>query len=128
MTAAHNQHITTHHTVQAQVGRNYFFEFTLSNQYLSDQTFEVRFQDPELRLVTDMQEWRLLKTLNGIGAGSLEKDFINLRGQSECYEIWLRGGESVSIPFVYQSWRFPGSNSAECKDIQVRCIMFLFQL
>eukprot|EP00158_Paraphelidium_tribonemae_P007731 Partr_v1_DN28345_c1_g1_i1_m78374 putative Nephronophthisis 4 len=88
--------ITTTHHIVAEYGKSYFFEFNLSNPFVTDIAVEIRFNDSGLRVITDAQEWNALKLEHGIRDGSVEDLVVNDR------QVWLHGGESIQIPFLYQ--------------------------
>lgn len=52
---------TTSHTIFPSCGSTHFFEFSFHNPYSKEQCFYVEFDDPELSLVTNPEEWRFLK-------------------------------------------------------------------
>lgn len=105
LAAAHRAHITTTHDITAEFGKAYFVEYLFTNTFAIDQTFEIQTPLSDLRLVTDVREWKILKTMSGVKGGSLEENMVSLKHDGCGNQIWLRGGESVSVPFAYQSWK-----------------------
>eukprot|EP00842_Homolaphlyctis_polyrhiza_P004727 jgi/Hompol1/5255/HPOL_001930-RA len=60
------EQITTQHTISPSLGQATFFEFVFTNPYNSDHIFNISWQDDELRLVTDVNEWRYHRRLHGL--------------------------------------------------------------
>jgi hypothetical protein len=96
------EQITTRHTVRASFGKAYYFEFLFTNPYDRDQNFEIAWDDAELRVVVDANEWKYLRRINEIRVG-VEEKFINVL-PSGTSSIFLMPNETVAIPFVYQSF------------------------
>lgn len=95
--------MTTRHSIYAQPGHAYFFEFQLSNTREMDQTVEIQFNSLDLRIVTDFEEWKYLQRANGLQKKTAEKDMISMNESTAKRELWLRAKESVTIPFVFQT-------------------------
>ena len=52
--------ITTDQTVEPAFGEVCYFQYTLRNPFSEERIFGIKFDDPELELVTDADEWRHL--------------------------------------------------------------------
>jgi hypothetical protein len=94
--------ITTKHTIVASFGQAVFFEFMLTNPYHLEHNFEISYDDAELRLVTDSNEWKYLRKVHGI-KGPVEKRLIAERSNGG-FEVYLLPNETLAIPFVFQSF------------------------
>jgi nephrocystin-4 len=101
--AALMEQITSTHQVHVRPGQAYFFEFRLTNPFTIDQTVEISFDSLDLRLVTDVNEWKYLQRAYGIQHATVEKDMVAINQNSTLKEVWLRANESLAIPFVFQS-------------------------
>ena len=112
------EQITTTLDIHPQFGKAFFFEFELSNPFAVDQLIDVHFHDRELRIVRDIDEWKYLHRIHGVRGGSVEKDMVALNPMDGTPQVWLRGNESISIPFVYQSFRMT-ANSADQRIVPV---------
>jgi hypothetical protein len=117
---AHTKLITTQYQLFTRFSEAHFFEFKFTNPFLKETTFEVRFRDQDLRIIQDLEEWSLFKSLHNVSGGSLEQDLVAKRSQDNIYHIWLRGTETVTIPFVYQRWSL---NDTDEKISKVRAHM-----
>ncbi|KAJ3031857.1 UNVERIFIED_CONTAM: Nephrocystin-4 [Siphonaria sp. JEL0065] len=94
--------ITVTHLINASFGQGHYFEYIFTNPYNEDHNFEINWNDEELRLVTSSSEWKYLRRIHSIRVG-VEDKLISVRpnGMSE---IYMLANESVSIPFVFQSF------------------------
>jgi len=89
------------HTIYNVPGRCNFFECRLTNPYLDDKVFAVQFQDPELRLVTDAAQWRVLKGASGLGTPAEQRMFWQ-SSEDGPMRLYLQGKETVFVPFMLQ--------------------------
>ncbi|KAJ3068829.1 Nephrocystin-4 [Podochytrium sp. JEL0797] len=104
--------ITVTHIINASFGQGHFFEYIFTNPYNEDHNFEIEWDDEELRLVTSTSEWKYLRRIHSIRVG-VEDKLISVRPNGTC-EIYMLANESVSIPFVFQSFLGGGiSNASE---------------
>lgn len=99
-----HERITTKHVLNTQFGRSYYIEFQLTNPYMIDQTFDIRFNHSNLRIVKNLDEWKYLKKTHHVRGGTMESDMIHCKEHAGEGQIWLRGGESIPIPFVYSQF------------------------
>ena len=95
------EQITSKHVIYPHFGQGLFIEFHFTNPYGEPHNFQVNFDDHELRLVLDTDEWRYLKRVNRIRTG-VEHQMIT-RDPEGKYEIYLEGNEVVAIPFLFKS-------------------------
>ena len=97
------QSLTSNFKIHPSFGKPCYFEYELSNPYTHEQRFKVAFKDPELRLITDSQEWRHyrehVQPIIGSALGAIEDDMITQDGH-----VMLGARESISIPFVFMSF------------------------
>lgn len=93
--------ITTKHIINASFSQGHFFEFVLQNPYSTDQNFEVSWDNTNLRIVTEVKEWKYHRTSNGIMLG-VEHNMVQMRPDGTA-QIFLGSNETISIPFIYQS-------------------------
>ncbi|KAJ3202533.1 Nephrocystin-4, partial [Entophlyctis luteolus] len=96
------EQITVTHTINASFGQAHYFEYIFTNPYNEDSTFEILWDDDELRLVTSASEWKYLRRIHSIRVG-VEDKLISVRSNGTP-EIYTLANEAVSIPFVYQSF------------------------
>ncbi|CAB3396566.1 unnamed protein product [Caenorhabditis bovis] len=95
--------ITVRHEIHPSFGEKVFFEFPLENTLSEPINCVVEIDDQALRPVLDQDEWAFYKTLNKIQT-PIEKNMI--RETSDKIEVFLKPGETVFIPFVYDSFFF----------------------
>lgn len=94
--------LTTRHVIDCSFGQGYFFEFVFENPYNVDHTFEISWEDDELRIVTDEKEWLYHRRANNITQG-VEKNLLSQFAEGNA-EIFLKPLEKISIPFVFQTY------------------------
>ena len=94
--------ITSEITMRPRFGETCYFEYLLTNPYSSEHTFVASFDDEEVRVVTNTQEWKYLRRVNGINSG-VEDKLISLRPKDNQAEVFLYPNETVSIPFAFKS-------------------------
>uniref|UniRef100_A0A8C3YS56 Nephrocystin 4 n=1 Tax=Catagonus wagneri TaxID=51154 RepID=A0A8C3YS56_9CETA len=94
--------ITTRHTLRVTLGAAEFFEFALRNPYNAQHTVTVEVDNPELSLILDSREWRYFKDAAALHT-PLEEDVFHQRG-SLAPQLFLRPGETVHVPFKYQTF------------------------
>ena len=96
--------ITTNFTVHPSFGKACYFEFHLTNPYSHEESFKIQFSDPELRVIADSREWRYYRDHvhpeMGSTLGGIEDDMV-----TPDMHIMLSARESVSVPFVFLSFR-----------------------
>ncbi|KAJ3285151.1 Nephrocystin-4, partial [Rhizoclosmatium sp. JEL0117] len=106
------EQITVTHIINASFGQAHFFEYVFTNPYNEDHCFEIEWDDEELRLVTSSAEWKYLRRIHSIRVG-VEDKLISVRPNGTS-EIYMLANESVSIPFVFQS--FLGGSISNAAD------------
>ncbi|KXS11734.1 hypothetical protein M427DRAFT_421770 [Gonapodya prolifera JEL478] len=95
--------ITSHHTIYPSFARACFFEFSFTNPYAVEHTFTISFDDEELRVVTDVSEWRYLRRVHRIPP-PVETNLLRLRPKDGSGQVFLLPNETVSVPFIFQSF------------------------
>jgi hypothetical protein len=96
------QQLTSRHVIDASFGQGYFFEFVFENPYSDDHTFEISWNDDELRIITSEKEWLYHRRSNNIVQG-VERNLLSQFTEGRA-EIFLKPLEKISIPFVFQSY------------------------
>ena len=86
---------TTTHTIYPSYGSASFFEFTFRNPYPQEQCFFIEFDDPELNLLTNTDEWRHFKKMNNL-ITPMEEDMFDGN------KLWMHPNEVLTIPFKFQ--------------------------
>ncbi|XP_066059184.1 nephrocystin-4 isoform X2 [Chamaea fasciata] len=97
-----SQAITATRTVHAVLGTAEFFEFALKNPYGVQHTVTIEVDHPELSVILDPREWRHFKELTK-SVTPVEEDMFHLRDDLKP-QVYLRPGETVHIPFKYQTF------------------------
>ncbi len=105
------QSLTSNFKIYPSFGKPCYFEYQLSNPYTHEQRFKIDFTDPELRIITDAQEWRYyrehVQPEIGSALGAIEDDMITQDGH-----VMLAARESISIPFVFMSFNADQESAA----------------
>ena len=104
------QQITTKQVIIASFGQVVYFEYRFTNPYNVEHNFEILFKDQELRyffysdyrLVKDWSEWNFLRRIHGLQGGT-ESRLIGERADG-IPQVYLLPNETLSIPFVFQSF------------------------
>jgi hypothetical protein len=96
------------HHVRVSFGRVCFFEFPFTSPVDHEERFRIHFEDSELRLITDANEWRAYRRSNAHlilddedednDDDVVEENMFARAGRS--FEFVLAAGEQVKIPFV----------------------------
>ncbi|KAH6566963.1 hypothetical protein BASA60_009244 [Batrachochytrium salamandrivorans] len=79
--------------------------------------------DQELRVVVDTQEWRFHRKVHGM-AMRVDGNLVRMGQDGVTAELFLEGDETVSIPFIFQSFLggptspVEGTTTTEDKDVQ----------
>ncbi|KAJ3416505.1 Nephrocystin-4 [Chytridiales sp. JEL 0842] len=94
--------ITVNHSINASFGQAHYFEYMFTNPYNEEHTFEIAWDDEELRLVVNSTEWKYLRRVYSIRTG-IEDKLISVRPDG-IHQIFLVANETVTIPFVFQSF------------------------
>ncbi|XP_061701017.1 nephrocystin-4 isoform X2 [Syngnathoides biaculeatus] len=97
------QAITTPHQLFASLGSAEYVEFVLKNPFNTPQTVTVHSSDPELSVITNVEEWQYFKERTKTRT-PLEKDMFHLEEGAPGPKVYLRPKESVHIPLKYQSF------------------------
>ncbi|XP_048580949.1 nephrocystin-4 isoform X2 [Nematostella vectensis] len=95
--------ITTTHTIYPSFGAAEFFEFVIRNPYNTEQTISIQCDDKELTVITDTREWKHFKRFTETFS-AIEENMFNT-ADTPYPEVFLRPGESVHIPFKFQTFR-----------------------
>ena len=96
-------YLTTKHELEVNYGESNFFEFVFVNPYSSEHTFEINFEDSELRVIHNVNEWKHFRKINNIHVG-VEESIFNLNGLNNPSQFYLNPHESIALPFVFQSY------------------------
>ena len=84
--------------LQTRFGEASFFEYVFQNPYATNLNVVLEFDDEELAIVTDVDEWAYFKKKHGLSS-PLERNFMAAGGR----EIYLGARETVYIPFTLRS-------------------------
>jgi len=108
--------LTTTHVIFPSFGSVAFFELAFHNPYAHQDCFSIEFDDPELRIVRDIGEWRVHKRSRGLTTPE-EEDML-----SERNELVVEPRETVFIPFAFQSFNsgtiFPSMPSFDITNVR----------
>lgn len=99
--------ITTCHKIKPAFGEKIFFEFPLENPRSEPLNCTIEFDDEALRPVFDEEEWSFFKAVNKLNT-PLERNMM--RQTANRIELFLQPGETLFIPFVYDSFYFPSDH------------------
>ncbi|KAH6566946.1 hypothetical protein BASA60_009227 [Batrachochytrium salamandrivorans] len=115
--------ITTFHSIDVAFSQAVYFEFEFTNPYFTSHTFRLSWLDQELRVVVDTQEWRFHRKVHGM-AMRVDGNLVRMGQDGVTAELFLEGDETVSIPFIFQSFLggptspVEGTTTTEDKDVQ----------
>ena len=84
--------------LQTRFGEATFFEYVFQNPFSTNLNVTLDFDDEELSIVTDVDEWAHFKRQHGL-TSPLERNFMEEGGR----EIYLSARETVYIPFTLRS-------------------------
>ncbi|XP_071331390.1 nephrocystin-4 isoform X2 [Trachinotus anak] len=98
-----SQAITTKHLLYASLGAAEYMEFVLKNPFNVPQTVTIHSDDPELSVITNIEEWHYFKALTKTPT-PLEENMFHLEDGAPGPRVYLRPKESVHIPLKYQSF------------------------
>ena len=96
--------ITRRLRLPAHMGRVGFFEFAFENPFSTNLAFTLCFDDDELSIVTDADEWGQLKKLHGLSS-PLEHNFMSKGGK----QVYLNARETIYIPFALRTFKRAGA-------------------
>jgi len=101
------QSLTTRWTLNPRFGHSLFFEYELKNPFGQEERFEIQFDDKELRLVTDSEEWMYLRrrvpvAVGKVGEWPVEHDMFD-GDSSTGFQVTLQPHETISVPFALLS-------------------------
>ena len=110
---------TTEHVIYPSFGSVEFFEFVITNPYNEPMTITIISGDPELNVITDVQEWRHLKILhqmyNEVEENMFHREQTDMNGLT-CPQLFLRPKETVNVPIKFQT--FKADNGVENENKQ----------
>ncbi|XP_041655501.1 nephrocystin-4 [Cheilinus undulatus] len=98
-----SQAITTQHLLFASLGSAEYIEYILKNPFNVPQTVTIHSDDPELRVLTNTEEWSYFKALTKTPT-PLEENMFHLEEDAPGPRVYLRPKESIHIPLKYQSF------------------------
>ena len=84
--------------LQTRFGESSFFEYVFQNPYPTNLNITLDFDDEELAIVTDVDEWAHFKRVHRL-TSPLERNFV----AEGTREIYLSARETVYIPFTLRS-------------------------
>ncbi|KAL6602616.1 hypothetical protein U3516DRAFT_558860 [Neocallimastix sp. 'constans'] len=119
--------ITTIYTIYPSLGRVYFFEYMFTNPYPNDHVFQIEFDDENLRVVSEIMEWKLLRKMYNIHTGAVDDRLINIRQPDGTIELFMFGNETVTIPFVFQSYAITGAEKEGRVDPAISTAIYSYQ-
>eukprot|EP00002_Diphylleia_rotans_P000164 TRINITY_DN10089_c0_g1_i2.p1 TRINITY_DN10089_c0_g1~~TRINITY_DN10089_c0_g1_i2.p1 ORF type:complete len:1364 (+),score=206.38 TRINITY_DN10089_c0_g1_i2:44-4135(+) len=93
-----SEKITKTYCLYPSLGVSHFIEYQFQNPYPEDMCIMVKYDDPELRLVTDVREWAHLKKINNLITPIEENMF------ADGFKLFIGAMEKVYIPFLFQSF------------------------
>ncbi|CAJ1055521.1 nephrocystin-4 [Xyrichtys novacula] len=99
-----SQAITTQHLLFASLGSAEYMEYVLKNPFNVPQTVTIHSDDPELRVLTNTEEWGYFKALTKTPT-PVEENMFHLEEDAPAPRVYLRPKESIHIPLKYQSFR-----------------------
>ena len=73
-------------------------EFAFENPFSTNLAFDLCFEDEELSIVTDAEEWAHYKAMHNLSS-PLERNFISNGGK----QVYLNAREVIYIPFALRS-------------------------
>ncbi|CAM9334375.1 unnamed protein product, partial [Phaeothamnion confervicola] len=88
-------------------GQPLFFEHALRNPFSHEERFRIDVDDPELRVVTDAEEWAYLRRtvspcVGSVGDTPVEAEFLDI-DPKQGIQVTLMPNETVYIPFAFLS-------------------------
>ncbi|KAJ3585941.1 hypothetical protein NHX12_012348 [Muraenolepis orangiensis] len=95
--------ITTRHALYASLGTAEYVEFVLRNPFNAPHTVSIHSSDPELSVITSVEQWSHFKALTGTST-PLEENLFQVEEGSPEPRVYLRPRETVHIPLMYQTF------------------------
>lgn len=102
--------ITSEHVIHPTLGSAVYIEYHLVNPLSEDVAISVDFQDSDLHIITDVQEWRELVKLNNLTTAVEENMFH--KEASGRHTVYLRAHEQVTVPFKFQAFHTRAAQEA----------------
>ncbi|GAB1606074.1 Hypothetical predicted protein, partial [Argonauta hians] len=143
-----NANITKEHVIFPTFAVAEFFEFVLLNPSNVQETITIEYDDPELSIITNAEEWRSFKSENNLQT-PVEEDMFADENHTDTKwkQVLMRPKESINIPFKFQSFTADHSISSQgpnnflgdakcftnergdsCKNIPSRTIRIQFRM
>lgn len=94
-----NSVISKEHILYPCFGVSDFFEFVLKNPNNTQETVSIVFEDPELSVITNTQEWKHFKQIYNVATPFEEDMFAAPSADSKFPEIFMRPKEMIYVPF-----------------------------
>ena len=112
--------------IYPRFGKTLFFEYPVANPFAHEERFIIEVNDPELRVVTNFEEWSLLRQKNRpcvgkIGEDPVEADMFDQDALGNV-QIALLANETLHIPFTFMTLvpytppERKGANRAQSKE------------
>ena len=96
--------LTITKSVHASFGMACFFEIPFENPYGKEETFQLKWKDPELRVITNAEEWQVHRRRQckeqPESVIPVEHEMIT----PDTFNLTMAPNEKVSLPFVFQSF------------------------
>ncbi|XP_059916023.1 nephrocystin-4 [Gadus macrocephalus] len=98
-----SQAITTRHALYASLGTAEYLEFILRNPFSAPHTVSIHSADPDLSVISSVEEWSHFRALTR-SPTPVEENLFQVEEGSPHPRVYLRPRESVHIPLKYQSF------------------------
>jgi len=72
-------------------------------------------------------EWKLLRKMYNIHTGAVDDRLINIRQPDGTIELFMFGNETVTIPFVFQSYAITGAEKEGRVDPAISTAIYSYQ-
>ncbi|XP_014785459.1 nephrocystin-4 isoform X1 [Octopus bimaculoides] len=99
-----NSSITKEHVIFPSFAAAEFFEFVLLNPSDVQEMVTIEYDDSDLSIITDAQEWRYFKSQTNVTTPVEEDMFIENNVDGKWKQILMRPKEEIHIPFKLQSF------------------------
>ncbi|CAI9730878.1 Hypothetical predicted protein [Octopus vulgaris] len=99
-----NSSITKEHVIFPSFAVAEFFEFVLLNPSDLQEMVTIEYEDSDLSVITDAQEWRYFKSQTNVTTPVEEDMFIESNVDGKWKQILMRPKEIIHIPFKFQSF------------------------
>ncbi|GBG28865.1 Nephrocystin-4 [Hondaea fermentalgiana] len=104
-----------------------YFEIELANPFPHEEAIQIKYEDPELRCLTDGVEWRYYR--ESVPAAHKPEKFYPVESEmitTDSLELSLAGGEAVAVPFSFVSFASGQLGRDQRGSIRERTILVRF--